>query len=87
LCKQILGMTKMFRVIRQVMLIRAPAPALRIVDTIVIPYVREPLKVRELKCPRCDRTGHLPAYCIAKYDIGGHEIEDDYDDVGTGTHA
>jgi hypothetical protein len=45
-----------------------------------------PAKVKELKCSRCERTGHLPAFCIAKYDIGGHEI-DDYDGVGTGTHA
>jgi len=82
-------MTKMFRVIRHVMLIRAPLPTMRIMEIIEIPYMNEPIpaKVKELKCSRCERTGHLPAFCIAKYDIGGYEIEDDYDGVGTGTHA
>jgi len=82
-------MTKMFRIIRQVMLIRAPKPVLRIVETIDISYLHEPIpeKAKELKCSRCERTGHLPAFCIAKYDIGGYEIEDDYEGVGTGTHA
>jgi hypothetical protein len=81
-------MTKMFRIIRQVMLIRAPTPILRIVETIEpISYTPSiPEKVKELKCSRCERTGHLSAFCIAKYDIGGYEIED-YDGVGTGTHA
>jgi hypothetical protein len=82
-------MTKMFRIIRQVMLIRASVPAVHIVEIIEpISYTPSiPEKVKELKCSRCERTGHLPAFCIAKYDIGGHEIEDDYDGVGTGTHA
>ena len=81
-------MTTMLRVIRQVMLIRAPLPVLRIVETIDVSYLREPIpeKAKELKCSRCDRVGHLPAFCIAKYDIGGYEIED-YEGVGTGTHA
>jgi len=81
-------MTKMFRVIRHVMLIRAPTPVLRIVETIepISNTPSTPEKVKELKCSRCERTGHLPAFCIAKYDIGGHEIND-YDGVGTGTHA
>jgi len=85
-------MTKMFRVIRRVMLsrnsmlIRTSLSAVRIVDTAPI-IEKLPEKVKELKCSRCERTGHLPAFCIAKYDIGGYEIEDDYDGVGTGTHA
>ena len=82
----------MFRVIRRVMLsrnsmlIRTSLSAVRIVDTAPI-IEKLPEKVKELNCSRCERTGHLPAFCIAKYDIGGYEIEDDYDGVGTGTHA
>lgn len=81
-------MTTMFRITRQIMLIRSPLPTMRIMDIIEIPYMNEPIpaKVKELKCSRCERTGHLPTFCIAKYDIGGHEI-DDYDGVGIGTHA
>jgi len=83
-------MTKMFRVIRQVMLIRASVPAMHVIEIIEMPCLREPIPRysmnKELKCSRCERTGHLPAFCIAKYDIGGHEIED-YEGVGTGTHA
>jgi hypothetical protein len=80
----------MFRITRQIMLIRASVPTVHILEIVEMPYLREPIPRysmnKVLKCPRCDRTGHLPAYCIAKYDIGGHEIED-YDGVGTGTHA
>jgi len=81
-------MTTMFRITRQIMLIRAPLPTMRIMEIIEpISYTPSiPEKVKELKCSRCERTGHLPAFCIAKYDIGGHEIED-YEGVGTGTHA
>ena len=81
-------MSTMFRITRQIMLIRAPLPTMRIMEIIEIPYMNEPIpaKVKELKCSRCVRTGHLPAFCFANYDIGGHEI-DDYDGVGTGTHA
>lgn len=81
-------MTTMFRITRQIMLIRVPLPTMRIMEIIEIPYMNEPIpaKIKELKCSRCERTGHLAAFCIAKYDIGGYEIND-YDGVGTGTHA
>jgi len=83
-------MTKMFRIIRQVMLIRASVPTVHILEIVEMPYLREPIPRysmnKELKCSRCERTGHLVAFCIAKYDIGGHEIKD-YEGVGTGTHA
>ena len=26
-------------------------------------------------CKRCGREGHIPLYCIAKYDVGGEEID------------
>lgn len=86
--KQILEMTTMFRITRQIMLIRVPLPTMRIMEIIEIPYMNEPIpaKIKELKCSRCERTDHLAAFCIAKYDIGGYEIND-YDGVGTGTHA
>ena len=78
----------MFRLTRFIKLVWTPQPNLRIVETIEVPYLHEPIhtSIKELKCSRCERTGHLPAFCIAKYDIGGHEIED-YEGVGTGTHA
>lgn len=81
-------MTTMFRITRQIMLIRVPLPTMRIMEIIEIPYMNKPIpaKIKELKCSRCERTGHLATFCIAKYDIGGHEIND-YDGVGTGTHA
>jgi hypothetical protein len=35
------------------------------------------------RCSRCGREGHPPKYCLAKYDIGGYEIEDLYAEDGT----
>lgn len=26
-------------------------------------------------CKRCGREGHVPRHCIAKYDVGGEEID------------
>jgi len=26
-------------------------------------------------CKRCGREGHIPLHCIAKYDVGGEEID------------
>lgn len=82
-------MTRMLRVIYRTVLIRAQTSTMSSIKTFKKPSMRKaiPEKVKEMTCSRCHRMGHLSAYCIAKYDIGGHEIEDNYEDVGTGTHA
>ena len=73
-------MTKMLKVIHRLLLIKAPRPALQIIDIVVrepVPTIRVQLKMEETKCQRCDRVGHIPAYCTAKYDIAGYEIDED----------
>ena len=73
-------MTKMLKVIHRLLLIQAPRPTLQIIDIVVrepVPTIRVQLKMEETKCQRCDRIGHTPAYCIAKYDIAGYEIDED----------
>ena len=62
------------------MLIQGPRPVVRIVETVVhdhSPIQIPSLKLKETKCQRCDRVGHIPAYCTAKYDIAGYEIDEE----------
>ena len=73
-------MTKMLKLIRHIMLIQRPRPFVRIVETIIqeqSPNQILSLKLKETTCQRCDRVGHTPAYCIAKYDIAGYEIDEE----------
>ena len=70
-------MTKMFKLIRHIILIQRPRPVVRIVETIIQEQSPLSLKLNDTKCQRCDRVGHTPAYCIAKYDIAGYEIDEE----------
>jgi hypothetical protein len=73
-------MTKMLKIVRRLLLIEGPRPFLQIVDVVVREKIHKykiPLKLKETTCQRCDRVGHRPAYCIAKYDIAGYEIDEE----------
>jgi len=67
----------MFKLIRHIILIQRPRPVVRIVETIIQEQSPLSLKLKETTCQRCDRVGHTPAYCIAKYDIAGYEIDEE----------
>jgi hypothetical protein len=47
------------------------------VETIIQEQSPLSLKLNDTKCQRCDRVGHTPANCIAKYDIAGYEIDEE----------